>query len=65
MTFPSEITAYTVVTYTVATVLAFFALWAKVDAYRVIKDFAWCMSSFHPLLELPFGLVQNSVLWPS
>ena len=33
--------------YVFGVMLCAFTLWAKTDAYRVVKDFAWCMSHTH------------------
>lgn len=42
--------------YVVGLVLCVFTLWAKTDAYRVVKDFAWCMYCLLSVEEYLYGL---------
>lgn len=40
--FPETITFPIFLSYVIGVALCVFALWAKADSYRVVKDFAWC-----------------------
>jgi phosphatidylethanolamine N-methyltransferase len=56
---PLQFDAWSAFSYTVGIVLTMLALWAKVDAYRVIKDYAWFWGDFFFLIdqELVFNRV--------
>ena len=41
---PAKFTFTVLCSYIVGLLLCAFTLWAKTDAYRVVKDFAWCKS---------------------
>lgn len=39
---PESISLSVILTYVLGFAINFFSLWAKMDSYRVIKDYAWC-----------------------
>lgn len=48
---PESISFQIVLSYIIGIFLCVFTLWAKTDAYRVVKDFAWCMFTWYTLFR--------------
>jgi hypothetical protein len=61
---PMVLDFWTAFIYIVGVLLSILALWAKVDAYRVIKDYAWFWGDFFFLIdqELVFNRVFRYTL---
>lgn len=56
---PEQITGRVIVGYAAGVILCAFALWAKMDSYRVVQDYAWYWGDFFFLVraELTFDRV--------